>query len=99
RLRGSTVTANAVHPGVVSTSFGAEDPGQTQRLLVPLLRPFMKDTRRGAATSIHVASSAQLRGVTGQYFSHSRTRRSSARSRDPDTAARLWQASARLLGA
>ncbi len=99
RLRGSTVTANAVHPGVVSTSFGAEDPGATQRLLVPLLRPFMKDTSRGAATSVHVASSAQLHGVTGQYFSHSRARRTSARSRDPDTAARLWRVSASLLGA
>jgi retinol dehydrogenase-14 len=39
RLRRSTVVANAVHPGVVSTAFGAEDPGRTQRLLVPLCDP------------------------------------------------------------
>ena len=38
RLRGSGVTANALHPGVVSTSFGADDPGRVQRLLVPALR-------------------------------------------------------------
>jgi NAD(P)-dependent dehydrogenase (short-subunit alcohol dehydrogenase family) len=42
RLGSTPVTANAVHPGVVDTSFGAEDPGGTQRLLVPLVRPFMK---------------------------------------------------------
>ena len=50
RLQGTGVTANALHPGVVSTAFGAEDPGHTQRLLVPLLRPFMKSPARGAAS-------------------------------------------------
>jgi retinol dehydrogenase-14 len=97
RLGSGTVTANAVHPGVVRTSFGAEDPGKTQRTLVPLLRPFMKDPRRGAATSIHVAASAQVRGVTGRYFTNRRPRTSSQRSRDPETAARLWDVTARLL--
>src|SRR5919197_1325662 len=41
RLRATSVTANAVHPGLVSTAFGADDPGVVQRLLVPFLRPFM----------------------------------------------------------
>jgi NAD(P)-dependent dehydrogenase (short-subunit alcohol dehydrogenase family) len=93
RLQGSSVTANAVHPGVVSTSFGADDPGRTQRLLVPVLRPFMRSAERGAATSIHVASAPQLRNVTGRYFANSRPRSSSARSLDRDAAARLWQVS------
>lgn len=62
RLRGSGVTANALHPGVVGTAFGAEDPGHTQRLLVPLLRPFMRSPHGGAATSIHVASAPALAG-------------------------------------
>ena len=35
RLRGSGVTANVLHPGVVRTGFGAEDPGRMQRLLAP----------------------------------------------------------------
>jgi retinol dehydrogenase 14 len=98
RLQGSAVTANAVHPGIVSTSFGVEDPGRTQRLLVPVLRPFMKSAQRGAATSIHVASARQLQGVTGRYFTDSRPRTSSARSRDQEAAARLWQASTGLVG-
>ena len=42
RLQGTSVTANALHPGVVRTSFGAEDPAVIQRLLIPFLRPFMK---------------------------------------------------------
>jgi len=42
----TSVTANALHPGVVRTSFGAEDPGRAQRLAVPLMRPFMKSPPR-----------------------------------------------------
>src|SRR5207247_3512327 len=67
RLRASAVTANVLHPGVVRTSFGAEDPGRVQRLFVPFVRPFMKTPARGAATSIHVASSPDLERVTGRY--------------------------------
>lgn len=97
RLGPGTVTANALHPGVVNTSFGAADPGWTQRLLVPAMRPFMRTADRGATTSIHVASARQLEGVTGRYFVNSRDRSSSPRSRDRDTAARLWHASAHLV--
>jgi retinol dehydrogenase-14 len=99
RLRGGTVTINAVHPGVVSTSFGAEDPGITQRLLVPLLRPLMKDADHGAATSVYVASASHLHDVTGTYFRASKARTPSAQSRDQGTARRLWQASAALVDA
>jgi retinol dehydrogenase 14 len=98
RLQGSSVTSNALHPGVVRTAFGAEDPARTQRLLVPLLRPFMKSTTQGAATSIHVASARHLDETTGCYFVNSRTRRSSRASYDQATAARLWQATADAAG-
>jgi retinol dehydrogenase-14 len=94
RLQGTSVTANALHPGVVRTSFGAEDPAGIQRLLVPLIRPFMKSPARGAATSIHVASAPELDQVTGTYFARSKPRRSSERSYDEAAAARLWRVSA-----
>jgi retinol dehydrogenase 14 len=98
RLRGTSVTANALHPGVASTAFGAEDPGRAQRILVPLMRPFMKTPAQGAATSIHVATAPDLEQVTGLYFAKSRPRRSSKRSYDPVVAERLWQVSAELVG-
>jgi len=98
RLPASAVTANALHPGVVRTSFGADDPAGVQRLLVPLVRPFMKTPAQGAATSIHLASSPDVEGVTGRYFANSKPRRSSKRSYDEAAAARLWQVSADLVG-
>jgi retinol dehydrogenase 14 len=98
RLPATSVTANALHPGVTRTSFGAEDPGGVQRLLVPLMRPFMKAPAQGAATSIHLASAPDLEQVTGRYFANSKPKRSSKRSYDEAAAARLWRVSADLVG-
>jgi retinol dehydrogenase 14 len=98
RLQATSVTANAVHPGMVSTAFGAEDPAGVQRLLVPLMRPFMRSPGAGAATSIHVASAPDLEKVTGLYFANSRPRRSSEHAYDLPAAARLWRVSAELVG-
>ena len=98
RLQATSVTANALHPGVVSTSFGAEDPGGVQRLFVPFMRPFMKAPAQGAATSIHLASAPDLEQMTGRYFANSKPKRSSGRSYDEAAAARLWQVSADLVG-
>jgi retinol dehydrogenase 14 len=98
RLQATSVTANALHPGVVRTSFGAEDPGGAQRLFVPLMKIFMKSPAQGAATSIHLASSPDLEQVTGRFFANSKPKRSSKRSYDEASAARLWQVSADLVG-
>jgi retinol dehydrogenase-14 len=98
RLRATSVTANAVHPGLVSTAFGAGDPGRAQRLFVPVLRPFMLSPAQGAATSIHLASAPDLARTTGHYFAKSKSTRSSKRSYDEPVAARLWEVSADLVG-
>jgi NAD(P)-dependent dehydrogenase (short-subunit alcohol dehydrogenase family) len=98
RLQATSVTANALHPGVVRTSFGAEDPGGVQRLFVPFMRPFMKAPARGAATSILVATAPDLKQVTGRYFVNGKPKRSSKRSYNEAVAARLWEVSADLVG-
>ena len=98
RLRTTAVTANALHPGVVRTSFGTEDPGGVQRAFVPFLRPFMKGATRGARTSIHLACAPDLERVTGRYFVNGKATRSGKHSYDEAVAARLWQVSADLVG-
>jgi retinol dehydrogenase 14 len=99
KLQDTSVTANVLHPGVVNTSFGADDPAGVQRLLVPFMRPFMKTPAQGAATPIHLASEPDLEQVTGRYFANSKPKKSSQRSYDEATAARLWQVSADLVAA
>jgi len=92
------VTANVLHPGVVNTGFGAEDPGVIFKVLVPFMRPFMKTPAKGAATSIFLASSPEVEGVTGHYFANSSPRASNKASYDVSAANRLWEVSATLSG-
>jgi retinol dehydrogenase 14 len=98
RLAGMGVTANVLHPGVVNSRFGAEDPSKIFKFLVPFWRPFMKTPQQGAATSIYLASSPEVQGVTGQYFVNGRAQRSNAASYDETAAGRLWRVSAGLVG-
>src|SRR5438132_3342060 len=98
RLQGSGVTANVLHPGVVRTSFGAEDQAAFFTILSPLIRPFLKTTAQGAATSIYLASSPQVEGVTGQYFADGKPKQSSKSSYDTGVARRLWKVSVDLVG-
>jgi NAD(P)-dependent dehydrogenase (short-subunit alcohol dehydrogenase family) len=98
RLEGTGVTANVLHPGVVRTAFGQEDMGRWMRVMVPVARPFMKAPGEGARTSIYLAASPEVEGVTGRYFANSKPRDSSRASYDEAAAARLWRVSADLVG-
>ena len=98
RLEGSGVTATVLHPGVVRTGFGAEDPSRIFKLLVPLWRPFMKTPKQGAETSIYLASSPAVEGVTGVYFANGKPQVSNKASYDVAAANRLWEVSAGLVG-
>jgi retinol dehydrogenase-14 len=97
RLNGTGVTATVLHPGVVRTDFGAEDQAGV-KVILPLVRPFLKTPAAGAATTVYLASSAQVDGVTGRYFANRKPKTSAKASYDTAAAARLWQASADLVG-
>ena len=98
RLEGTGVTATVLRPGVVRTNFGAEDQAAFFKVMLPLVRPFMKTPAAGAATPIYLASSAQVEGITGRYFANRKPRTSSKVSYDTAAAARLWKVSADLVG-
>ena len=96
RLEGTGVTATALHPGLTSTAFSAEDP--SMGLLVKVLRPFMNSPARGAETPIYLASSPAAEGMTGQFFANRKAKKSHDSSYEAATTARLWQVSADLVG-
>jgi NAD(P)-dependent dehydrogenase (short-subunit alcohol dehydrogenase family) len=98
RLSGTGVTATVLHPGVVRTAFGAEDPSPASKILVSIVRPLMKSPEQGAATSVYLASSPDVEGVTGRYFANRKAKTSSRASYDAAAAGRLWRVSAELVG-
>jgi retinol dehydrogenase 14 len=97
RLDGTGVTGTVLHPGVVRTGFAAEDPSPMWKLSLPLIRLFLKTPEKGAATSIYLASSPEVEGVTGTYFADSKPKAPSPASHENAAAARLWQISLDLV--
>jgi NAD(P)-dependent dehydrogenase (short-subunit alcohol dehydrogenase family) len=97
RLDGSGVTVNALHPGFVATNFGVSNGG----LLAPVFRLFQLAAitpQEGAQTTLYLAASPEVEGVTGQYFDRCKAVRSSGVSYDPQIARRLWEISAEMTG-
>lgn len=90
RLAGTGVTANVLHPGVVATDFAANSGGAFG-LLVRLFRFAFLSAEQGAQTSIFLASSPSVEGVTGKYFVKRKATRSSPASYDQAAASRLWR--------
>ena len=96
RLEGAGVTANCLHPGVVVTGFGQNNTrlaGGLFRLFHTLGRPVLLTSEKGARTSIYLASSPAVEGVTGKYYANGREQKSSAESHDATVARRLWEVS------
>ena len=98
RLAGTGVTANVLHPGVVRTAFSAEDPAPFLSWLLPLARRFMRSPAAGARTSIYLASSPDVEGVSGAYLAKGKATSANKSAYDSATAARLWRVSAELVG-
>jgi len=98
RLEGTGVTANAVHPGPVRSGFGMDgDLTGFMGFGVRLVRPFEISPRRGAKTSIFLATSPDVETKTGMYWVRSKPGHMSRNARDDEAAARLWDESERLL--
>ena len=95
RLEGTGVSANCLHPGVVGTNLGSGVTGAFG-FTVRALRPLMKSPEKGAETSIYLASSPEVGGLSGRYFAKKAKARSSGVSYDERLARRLWEASADL---
>jgi NAD(P)-dependent dehydrogenase (short-subunit alcohol dehydrogenase family) len=92
RLEGTGVTANCLHPGVVSTNLARE----FNPLFRAMARLFFISPAKGAQTSIYLASSPEVEGVSGKYFTKKREIPSSKESHDTASARRLWQISEQL---
>ena len=98
RLEGTGVTAAAAHPGVVATSFGAEDHAAHLGIIIRVARPLLTTPAQGPLTTVYRAVSPEVEGGTGQYIAHRKPKASSKASYDTAAAARLWQTSAALTG-
>jgi NAD(P)-dependent dehydrogenase (short-subunit alcohol dehydrogenase family) len=98
RLEGTGVTANSLHPGTVRTGYGAD--GDTKGLLALGIRigqPLFMSPLKGARTSVFLASSPDVEGVTGRYFAKCKEKTPKRQALDSDAARRLWAVSEEMV--
>jgi NAD(P)-dependent dehydrogenase (short-subunit alcohol dehydrogenase family) len=97
RLEGTEVTANTLHPGFVATRLGQGNKIPVRPFYL-LMRPFVKSPREGAETSVYLASSPDVEGISSGYFDRRKQKSSSRVSYDEEAQEQLWKESARLTG-
>ncbi len=90
RLDGSQITANVLHPGFVATGFGHNNGGLMNFGMGLIQKLAAKRPEQGAATSVYLASSPAVDGVSGQYFADSKATKSNDASYDVAAQQRLW---------
>lgn len=97
RLDPKKVTVNCLHPGVIASGFGHNTAGLF-RIGLAIAQPFFASPQKAARCTIHLATSPDVAGVTGEYFDpKGRIARVSRIARDEDLARRLWEKSEELV--
>jgi NAD(P)-dependent dehydrogenase (short-subunit alcohol dehydrogenase family) len=100
RLAITNVSVNCLHPGAVATDAPLKDPDLStiSRMMYKLVRLFFLSPEKGAETSIYLASSPDVEGISGNYFIKKKEVASSPESYNEGIARDLWAVSAKLTG-
>lgn len=98
KLKDRGVTVNCLHPGVVKTKIGNKAGNRFFGAIWSLFTVFGLNEDQGAATSVHVASSDEVKGITGMYFDKKKAYKGSELSRDIQLQDELWKWSEQLSG-
>ncbi len=96
RLGGTGVTSNSLHPGLVRTGFGEQMTGVT-KFFLGVFQLFAITPEKGAQTSLYLATSPEVNGVTGAYFYNKRQGRANSIAYDQGAQDRLWALSEKRL--
>jgi NAD(P)-dependent dehydrogenase (short-subunit alcohol dehydrogenase family) len=97
RLAGSGVMVNCLHPGGIASGLWTNN-GLLAQLIMKAAKPFLKTPEQGARTTIYLASSDEVEGVTGKYYAACKEKISNRESYDLDISRRLWEVSAQMTG-
>lgn len=94
RLKGTNVTANSLHPGVVKTNIGNKSANWYSGLAWTLFsRLGGISVEDGAKTSVYLATSPEVSGVTGKYFTKCKQKEPSKLTFDKALQKKLWEVS------
>lgn len=96
-LKDNHVTVNCLHPGRVRTGIGKKNTGKITSLAWSLFLKWSSiSVEKGAETSIYLASSEEVKNITGTYFSNCQPDAYNSLADDEDLQQALWQKSLEL---
>ncbi len=97
QLEGRNVTVNALHPGAVASNFNDGMKGIAHVIGSVIYFLAGISVEKGAQTTLYLATSPEVEGVSGKYFSDCKETASSTLSYDIAIRQRLWDVSQELL--
>jgi NAD(P)-dependent dehydrogenase (short-subunit alcohol dehydrogenase family) len=97
-LKDTGVTVNVVLPGFVATNLGRNTGSRMSKIMFGMMKPFQLSAKEGAETSVYVASSPDVEGVTGKCFVKKMENETSKISYDVELQKQLWDTTINLLG-
>ncbi|KAH6943483.1 hypothetical protein HPB50_021722 [Hyalomma asiaticum] len=89
------VTANCLHPGVVKSHLADSATGVYAKMGVLCIRLFGKSVKDGAQTSVYLAVSEEVEGISGKMFADCKPSFAPGKNKDAES---LWDVSQRLVG-
>lgn len=97
-LKGTRITSNSLHPGVIDTNIARNVPAIARGAFSVWTAIAGKSVEQGAATSCYVATNSLLGSTSGQYFEdcNAVTVTGDNHMHDSEQASRLWQVSEEL---
>lgn len=100
RLEGTGVTVNVLHPGIVRTNLGRHIniPVLVKPLFNVVSWAFFKSPAEGAQTSVFLAASPEVEGVSGKYFGDCKEEDLIPKAMDDLVARKLWDISEVMVG-
>ena len=98
RLKGTGVTANVLMPGFVATNLGKNSGSIRSAIMFAMVRPMQISAKKGAETSVYLASANEVRDVSGKCFAKKKEAISCPASYDQEVQKRLWNETTNLLG-
>ena len=98
RLKGSGVTANVLMPGFTATNLGKNSGSTSSYIMFKMVRPMQQSAKKGAETSVYLASSDEVKDLTGKCFAKKKEVKTCPASYDEELQKRLWNKTESMLG-
>ena len=98
RLVRSRVTVNALHPGLTATGIVDDVAPRALAPTVGFIKLFLRSPAAGAKTTLLLATSSELDGISGQYFRNGKPATSGVHTYNREFQEEIWRVSNELVG-